>query len=164
MAGGGSPTPTKGGKKAVDFTVNLIPTIDLLSVLISFLLITAVWMQLARIDTDQAISQNNTAPPQDQEKEKRVNILLTADEAVMNITGEKPPKHILRLPEDKYLKEVRSTIDTFKGRLAETPKVMLAAEDKVEYKRIIQIMDICLDLGLSGITVANPNAVQGELL
>lgn len=164
MAGGGAPTPTKGGKKSVDFVVNLIPTIDLLSVLISFLLITAVWTQLARIDTDQAISQSNAAPPQNQEKEKNINILVTSDEAVMNITGERPPKRIPKLPEDKYYKEVRSSLKILKERAPESAKVMLAAEDKVQYKSIIQVMDICLDVGLSGITVANPNTVQGELL
>ncbi|MDD5306883.1 MAG: biopolymer transporter ExbD [Deltaproteobacteria bacterium] len=164
MAGGGAPTPSKGGKKSVDFVVNLIPTIDLLSVLISFLLITAVWTQLARIDTDQAISQNTSAPPEKQEKEKNINILITADEAVMNLTGERPPKRVPRLPEDKYFKEVRAGLKNLKDRAPESPKVMLAAEDKVLYKNIIQIMDICLDIGLSGITVANTNTVQGELL
>jgi len=166
MSGGGDPTPSKGGKKSVDFVVNLIPTIDLMSVLTSFLLITAVWTQLARIATDQAISQNTSAPPQQkQEKEKNVNILLTVDEAVMNITGDRPPKRIPRLPEDKYYKEVRSALRGLKERVpAESPKVMLAAEDKVVYKSMIQMMDICLDLGLSAITVANPNTMQGELL
>jgi biopolymer transport protein ExbD len=165
MSGGGSPTPSKSGKKSVDFVVNLIPTIDLMSVLISFLLITAVWTQLARIATDQAISQNTSAPPQQKEKEKNVNILVTVDEAVMNITGDRPPKRVPRLPEDKYFKEVRAALRGLKERIpAESPKVMLAAEDKVMYKNVIQIMDICLDLGLSAITVANPSTMQGELL
>ena len=164
MSGGGS-TPSKNGKKSVDFVVTLIPTIDLMSVLTSFLLITAVWTQLARIATDQAISQNTSAPQQKTEKEKNVNILITVDEAVMNITGDRPPKRIPRLPEDKYYKEVRAALRGLKERVpAESPKVMLAAEDKVQYKNMIQIMDICLDLGLSAITVANPNTMQGELL
>jgi biopolymer transport protein ExbD len=164
MSGGGA-EPSKSGKKSVDFVVNLIPTIDLMSVLTSFLLITAVWSQLARIATDQAISQNTSAPQQQKEKEKNVNILITVDEAVMNITGDRPPKRVPRLPEDKYYKEVRSALRGLKERVpAESPKVMLAAEDKVQYKNLIQVMDICLDLGLSAITVANPNTMQGELL
>src|SRR5437762_7144378 len=36
----------KGGKKALDAELNLVPFIDLLSCCISFLLITAVWTQL----------------------------------------------------------------------------------------------------------------------
>jgi biopolymer transport protein ExbD len=51
MAGGGAPQPTSaGGKKSVDFQINLIPMIDLLSVLISFLLMTFVWTQIVKID------------------------------------------------------------------------------------------------------------------
>jgi biopolymer transport protein ExbD len=38
----------KGGKKALDAELNLIPFIDLLIVNICFLLITAVWVQMAR--------------------------------------------------------------------------------------------------------------------
>jgi biopolymer transport protein TolR len=165
MSGGGAAPSGKGGKKSVDFVVNLIPSIDLMSVLTSFLLITAVWTQLARIATDQAISQATSAPPQQKEQEKNVNILITADEAVMNITGDRPPKRIPRMPEDRYFKEVRSTLRGLKERISEqSPKVMLAAEDKVAYKSMIQVMDICLDLGLSAITVANPNTMQGQLL
>jgi biopolymer transport protein TolR len=164
MAGGGAPTPSKGGKKSVDFVVNLIPTIDLLSVLISFLLMTAVWTQLARINTDQAVSRNTTPTPEEKEKIKNLNLLLTEDELVMNITGEKPPTRVSRTPEDKYVREARMNIKELKERLAENPKITLAAEDNVQYKSIIQLMDVCLDVGLSAITVANPAAVQGELL
>ena len=70
MAGGGSPTPSKGGKKNVDFTVNLVPTIDLLSVLIAFLLITAVWTQLARINAQQVLPKTSDKP-QEQTEEKK---------------------------------------------------------------------------------------------
>ena len=49
--GGAAPTPTgKGGKKPLDAAMNLIPFIDLLSCCISFLLITAVWTQMARMN------------------------------------------------------------------------------------------------------------------
>ena len=45
----------KGGKKAVDSEVNMIPMIDLLMVTISFLLITAVWTHMARINADAQV-------------------------------------------------------------------------------------------------------------
>jgi len=52
--GGAAPTPSgKGGKKPLDASINLVPFIDLLSCCISFLLITAVWTQLARMDVTQ---------------------------------------------------------------------------------------------------------------
>ena len=47
--GGGAPPPSGGGgKKAIDFDINLVPFIDLMSAMISFLLITAVWTQVAK--------------------------------------------------------------------------------------------------------------------
>lgn len=40
----------RGGRRSVDQAVNMIPFIDLLLVTISFLLLTAVWTSLGRID------------------------------------------------------------------------------------------------------------------
>ncbi|MEI7973003.1 MAG: biopolymer transporter ExbD [Bdellovibrio sp.] len=42
-------------KRHLDFELNLIPFIDLLSVCICFLLITAVWMQVGSLNAKQAV-------------------------------------------------------------------------------------------------------------
>jgi biopolymer transport protein ExbD len=42
----------KGGRRSLDTEINMIPMIDLLMVTISFLLITAVWVQSSRIDAN----------------------------------------------------------------------------------------------------------------
>src|SRR4051812_26578339 len=49
MAGGSFATST-GPRRSLDSEINMIPMIDLLMVTISFLLITAVWTHLARVD------------------------------------------------------------------------------------------------------------------
>src|SRR5712691_2366002 len=69
--GGAAPTPEgKGRKKPLDASINLVPFIDLLSCCISFLLITAVWTQLARIDVAQkgqgAAGSTDEKPPEAQ--------------------------------------------------------------------------------------------------
>ena len=43
----------KGGKKALNAELNLVPYIDLLTCMVAFLLITAVWSQLAQLNTSQ---------------------------------------------------------------------------------------------------------------
>jgi biopolymer transport protein ExbD len=48
-------------KKELNFELNILPVLDILSVLICFLLLTAVWVQLGTIDTKQAIGDNSTA-------------------------------------------------------------------------------------------------------
>ncbi len=45
----------KNSKKHLDFEVNLIPFIDLLSVSICFLLITAVWLNVGSMNVKQAV-------------------------------------------------------------------------------------------------------------
>src|SRR5437868_8092484 len=58
----------RGGKKPLDASLNLVPFIDLLSCCISFLLITAVWTQLARMDVSQkgqgAAGAESEKPPE----------------------------------------------------------------------------------------------------
>jgi len=48
-------------KKDLNFEINILPVLDILSVLICFLLLTAVWLQLGTINTKQAIGDNSTA-------------------------------------------------------------------------------------------------------
>jgi biopolymer transport protein TolR len=54
--------PQSGGKKSLDAEINLVPFIDLLSMCICFLLITAVWVQLGAMQLKQ--SHGTDAAPQ----------------------------------------------------------------------------------------------------
>ena len=45
----------KGGRRSLDSEINMIPMIDLLMVTIAFLLITAVWTHMARINADAQV-------------------------------------------------------------------------------------------------------------
>lgn len=57
----------KSGRRTVDSEINLIPMIDLFIVCLSFLLITAVWSQMARINANAQVP----GPPRtDEEVEK----------------------------------------------------------------------------------------------
>ena len=56
-----------GGRRSLDSEINMIPMIDLLMVTISFLLITAVWSSMARMNADAQVP----GPPRpDVEQEK----------------------------------------------------------------------------------------------
>ena len=65
MSHGGGGGGGDGKKKSVDFELNLVPFIDLMSAMISFLLITAVWTQVAKIDVKQTpnLPSEDTPPP-----------------------------------------------------------------------------------------------------
>jgi biopolymer transport protein ExbD len=165
MAGGGSPTPSKGGKKNVDFTVNLVPTIDLLSVLIAFLLITAVWTQLARINAQQVLPKTSDKPQEqtDEKKDKKLLILIETEEISVGFTEEAPT--VLRKSDGDYVKQLREKIKAIAEKIEDKPKqqIMVGANDAVEYKTVIQAMDILLDFGLTGMSVGDGNVVRGLL-
>lgn len=57
-----TPSPSSGGKKSLDAEINLVPFIDLLSMCICFLLMTAVWVEMGSIEMKQALgtSANET--------------------------------------------------------------------------------------------------------
>lgn len=54
----------RGGRRAVDTEINMVPMIDLLMVTVSFLLITAVWSHMSRLDATTKVpsAQNVTKP------------------------------------------------------------------------------------------------------
>src|SRR5512140_2565306 len=67
----------KGGKRSVDQEINMIPMIDLLMVTIAFLLITAVWSSMARMNADAQVPGPPSPivdPPVDVEKRLHVEM------------------------------------------------------------------------------------------
>ena len=77
VGGGG-----KGKRKTLDSEINMIPMIDLLMVTISFLLITAVWTHMSRVNSDAQVP-GPPRPDVEQEKvepEKQLNVQMTAED------------------------------------------------------------------------------------
>jgi biopolymer transport protein ExbD len=79
--GGGA----KGGRRSLDSEINMIPMIDLLMVTIAFLLITAVWSHMARLNADAQVPgpPRPTEEVQKIEPEKQLHIeMRSADKFV----------------------------------------------------------------------------------
>jgi biopolymer transport protein ExbD len=68
VGGGGN------GKRAVDQEINMVPFIDLLLVTISFLLITAVWSSMARLNANAQVPSNSKQKT-DTEQKKQPSVL-----------------------------------------------------------------------------------------
>src|SRR5262245_861005 len=63
MAGVSVDSGGKGGRRPVDSEINMIPMIDLLVCCISFLLITAVWSHMARVNSNALVPGELGGPP-----------------------------------------------------------------------------------------------------
>lgn len=70
-----------GGKRSTNHEIPLIPFIDFLLCLVAFLLVTAVWSQMARINADAKVP----GPPRDEEqqepkKEKQLHVEMRGEQ------------------------------------------------------------------------------------
>src|SRR5579872_2807394 len=68
----------KAGKKSVNADLNLVPYIDLLTCMVAFLLITAVWSQLARLEAHQK-GQGQAGEDTPPEKVFKLAVVVTAE-------------------------------------------------------------------------------------
>lgn len=156
---GAAPTPTgPGGRKSVDAELNLIPFIDLFSVLVSFLLITAVWTQIARINVENKVGTGagqGQKPPDD----LMVSILIGEGGHLLSIAT------LARTADGQIVPDERKTeipksggnldYETLAKKLAEVRQaypskgdIVVRSQDKVAYKELISTMDVCLRKGL----------------
>jgi hypothetical protein len=74
----GVATAAGGGRRRVDQEINMIPFIDLLMVTVSFLLITAVWTSLARVDAHAALPGSGKSPPKEEVVPSTLHVKISA--------------------------------------------------------------------------------------
>jgi biopolymer transport protein TolR len=153
--GGAAPTPSgKGGKKPLDASLNLVPFIDLLSCCISFLLITAVWTQLARMDVTQkgqgAAGSSDEKPP-----EPTISLTLYIDKDGYTFSKSNGESEPIALKGDDYdYAKLADILAKTKSAYPDKNDIQVKADDSVVYNKIIKTMDIVLsakfqDIGLS---------------
>ncbi len=161
MAGGGG-VPEQGGgrgrkKKALDAIINVVPAIDLLSCCISFLLFTAVWTQISRLQA-QSMGAGGPPPTAEQQKQLQVTVALTEKGLVLTtsagMAAEIPSAG--RTPDGGPVYDLRSLAAKLKQLKTEYPdqsSVTVAADDAVIYADLVKVIDACVGAGLSAIAV-----------
>jgi biopolymer transport protein TolR len=146
-------TSTRGRKKSPDTDLNLVPYIDLLTCMVTFLLITAVWTQLARIDVTQkaeAKDGRDVAQP-----ETKLVVLVDDDGFVVGGSAASSQRKLAKR-EGRYdldgllavLKEVKKTFPAKRD-------LQVAADDAVEYEHIVRTMDTALAADFPDVSVTD---------
>lgn len=152
MAGGAvDTTGGKKGKKPLDATINVVPFIDLLSCCISFLLITAVWTQVSRLQVAQA-----GGPPQQQQPPKNtidLSLLVTSTGFSLVLPGTNVD--IPKTPTGGYdFKSLDDKLKTVKTSLPEQRSITVKPEDSVEFNDLVTTVDHCVGDQLPDVSVS----------
>jgi biopolymer transport protein TolR len=158
MAGGGAaPESGKKGKKALDANLNLVPFIDLLSCCISFLLITAVWTQIAGLQ----VASSGGPPDAEKKPEQTIDVKLLMTEKGYALTMVGASIEIPKVTKDGEpafdLKTLSDKLRTLKASLPDQQAITLQPEDAVSYDDLIASVDVCVGQQLRNVTVAPLN-------
>lgn len=154
MGGAVEAAPQKGGKKAMDAAINLVPYIDLLMTIMTFLIMTAVWTQIAMLEVQNAQSGPPDTPPEE-EKDPIPPVLVLITETALKIQEEGgEPREFPKGNEGFDLVGAKGVFDQLKQARPERVEVKMTAEDGVVYTDIIGVIDTATGSGLTGITLS----------
>ncbi|MBX5483978.1 MAG: biopolymer transporter ExbD [Myxococcaceae bacterium] len=156
MAGGMDLGNTgKGGKKPLDTPINLVPFIDLMAVTISFLIMTAVWTQIGRLQ----VSSSGGPTAEEQEDTKKtvpLTLLITDRELKLTAGGTAfDPIPIVRDSNQKIdLTKLVEKLKELKTQLPDQQNITIQAEDSVRYDDLVRVIDESIGAGLPQVSVS----------
>ncbi|MCY4321482.1 MAG: biopolymer transporter ExbD [Bdellovibrionaceae bacterium] len=145
--------PSSGRKSNVD--LNLVPFIDLMSVCIIFLLITAVWTQVSMIQLGSSIYSKKTTddiiePPPFSELILRVDVLQEGFRILLGKDFISVPK----LSDENYDKDkLIAILKKAKEQYPEKMDGVASVRDQVYYKHLIEAMDALLIAGFPQVSI-----------
>lgn len=137
----------KGRGKGMMVDLNLVPFIDFLSCLIAFLMIAAVWTQIASIDVEQAISPPNPdVEVPDPPPPPPLTIHIRADGLWIARKVEEG-KQIAKIGEDQDWKQLKELIKADHDAFPTEQMVVINTDDGVPYEEMIKALDLTREFG-----------------
>ncbi len=156
---GGVNLPEGGGKRTLDFDLNLVPFIDLLSCCISFLLITAAWTQLARLETIQKVEAAGGAGGKPEDKIQ----LVVFDWGYELLRPGQTESCAIKKQGGTYdHRGLRNELQRLRSEKPDMTIAAVAADDKLDFIEVVGVMDICVDLGLINVSLGQVPGYRGE--
>jgi biopolymer transport protein TolR len=145
----------KGGKKPLDAAINLVPFIDLMAVTISFLIMTAVWTQIGRLQVSQAGGPSTEDSPPEETKTVQLTLAITPEQLVL--TADQSTYDPIPLTRDSNnkldLAKLAERFKELKQQFPDQSAITLQTDDKVRYDVLVRIIDECMGSGLPQISV-----------
>ena len=138
----------RGRRKEVNGELLLVPYIDLLTCMIAFLLITAVWTQIARLEVQQrgqGEAEGGDPPP------TKIAVLVHPDGFALVVNQDQRP-----LPQrggDFDYPALETELKGLKKSYPDKTDVQVLSEDAIEFATLIKTMDAALAAGFPNISL-----------
>jgi biopolymer transport protein TolR len=136
---------SKGRKKSLDAEINLVPFIDLLSMCICFLLMTAVWIQIGSLQVKQSHGTDAAAAPTNSFE---MQLMLQSPSSLtveLKRAGKSVKKIELASMDKDFLSKVDAGIKsllTITGGEAGVSSATLSPNASVSYGDLVSVMDV----------------------
>lgn len=144
-----------GDQKSLNVELNIVPFIDLMSCLTAFLLVTAVWINLASVKNEPAGKGKHDI---DQPPAPKLAVLIEHDQILVSQT---PSGEARQLSAFDWA-GLETTLRDLKTA-GETPQVEIAAASSnthpIAYQQLIAAMDVAVKAGYPRVGVTDPTSL-----
>jgi biopolymer transport protein ExbD len=152
--GGAAAEPTgKGGKKSLDANINLVPYIDMLMTIMTFLMMTAVWTQIAMLEVQNASGGAEAQPEEpDPNKPKAVMVLVGKEQVTIQEEGAEA-RPFLATADGFDWNGINIELKRLKDARQDRNEVKIQSEDGVKYEHLTKLIDLSTGLQMKQITL-----------
>jgi biopolymer transport protein ExbD len=131
----------KTGKKSVNADLNLVPYIDLLTCMVAFLLITAVWSQLARLEAHQ---KGQGQAGEDTPPEKVFKLVVLVNDSGFNLVADQDQQPIPKKGDSYDFEKLGDELKKIKDTHADKTDIQVASDDSIHFETLVKTMDTAL--------------------
>lgn len=157
-----------GDKKSVNIELNIVPFIDLMSCLTSFLLVTAVWVNIAQINIQPKGKSRDQAQVQEDNERVILSVLVQSDRIWVGLSRVNEFQEIAKKGDQQDWERFETTLKEYKSSpyLNDRSDLELAAESTtaapVKYQDIIHAMDIAVRAGFQDVGLSDPQGLAAR--
>jgi biopolymer transport protein ExbD len=156
----GASIDTGNDKRSVDVHLNIVPFIDLMSCLTAFLLVTAVWTNLAQI----SIKPRGVGGTQEEQPQAiQASILIQENTIWVGLSRINEFRQVKKEGEEYDWAALREVLVEHKeNHFQDRESIEVAAEDAIPYESIIAVMDTAVDAGFKDVGLADPASLSAR--
>ena len=157
-------------KKSVNVELNIVPFIDLMSCLTAFLLITAVFVSVAKIDIEPKGKSRDALPCTEGDScdDPKLSLLVEPDEIWVGVSRLNEFQRIPRTPNGHDWDRLEATLREHKKStlFAASPDIEIAGlstkSSPIAYQEVVSAMDIAMKSGFVHPGLTDPDGLSAR--